>query len=127
LGTNQAKQKRQELNKPEIHVSKWCNFALFCLIFTAEFFLQIKQISVVLFLQPPTEQGLSFFAVGAHSATAALLSVCNLSSGVPLSSRQFFTNSLNEHSAIYAGIANVLANNPAINECHVYYIVKHVD
>ena len=41
--------------------------------------------------------------------------------------RQFFANALYEHSAAYAGIANVLVNNPAIYHCRVYYIIKHMD
>jgi len=39
----------------------------------------------------------------------------------------FFANSLYEHCATYAGTANVLVNNSAIYECHVYYIIKHMD
>ena len=57
------------------------------------------QISAALFLQPFPQQVLRFLGVGAHSATAALLSVCSLLFGVLL--RQFFTNSLCEHSAAY--------------------------
>ena len=76
--------------------------------------MQITQISVVLLLQSLPEQFLHFLGVGAHSATAALLSVCSLLFGVP--PHQFFDNSLYEHSAVYAGIANVLVNDPAICE-----------
>ena len=45
--------------------------------------MQITQISVVLFLQSLPEHVLRFIGVGAHSATAALLSVCSLLLGVP--------------------------------------------
>jgi len=34
---------------------------------------------------------------------------------------------MHEHSGTYAGIANVLVNNPAIYERHVYYIIKNTD
>ena len=116
---------KKQANKRKIHVFMRCKFYIvWSDVCHIQLFLQITQISVVLFLQSLPEQVLRFLGVGAPSATVALLLVCSLFFGVP---HQFFANSLHEHSAAYAGIANVSVNNPAIYECHVYYIIKHMD
>jgi len=58
-------------------------FTLFSLTFTTQS-LQVTQTSIVLFLQSLPEHILSFLGIGAHSATAALFSICILLFGVPL-------------------------------------------
>jgi len=41
--------------------------------------------------------------------------------------RQLFAKSLRGYFATYAGFEKVLANNPGICECRVYYDMKHMD
>ena len=81
-----SKTKKQELkdNQTSGKYRFLCgvSFTLFSVTFTTYIFLQITQISVVLLLQSLPEQFLHFLGVGAHSATAALLSVCSLLFGV---------------------------------------------
>ena len=57
--------------------------------------------------------GLAFSDVGAHSATAVMLTFCSPSCEV--SPRKFFTKFIHEHSETYAGSENVLVNSPSMN------------